>query len=35
MGKENIKQYYIECLRKDTEEEIGRTITTSSDFDFL
>ena len=35
MGKDDITQYLIECLRKDIEKEVGRSISTSSDFDFL
>lgn len=30
-----IEHYCIECLRKDIEEKVGRTISTSSDFNFL
>lgn len=29
------KQYYIECLRHDIEERVGRPIVTPSDFNFL
>lgn len=35
MGNADLEQYYIECLRKDIEKEIGRSICTYSDFDFL
>lgn len=35
MGKAELGQYYIECLRKDIEKEIGRSVSTYSDFDFL
>ncbi len=35
MDKVDLEQYYIECLRKDIEKEIGRSVSTYSDFDFL
>lgn len=30
-----IPQYYLECLKKDVETKVGRSIDTSSDFNFL
>lgn len=35
MGNASLTQYYIECLRKDIEKEIGRSVSTYSDFDYL
>lgn len=32
---DNISQYLIDCLRKDIEKEVGRSISTPSDFNFL
>lgn len=35
MAKNELNQYYIECLRQDLVKSVGRTITTFSDFDYL
>ena len=35
MTNKEVPQYYLECLKKDVETKVGRSINTYSDFNYL